>query len=169
MKIIFITAKPAFMPDSETLGTWQSMPDADGFFMKSFTDYTLFVHECLSDYSSEPYNVTLIVDKKHAIVASWLETVLSFAEKKCGNISMDDIYMIIHDKDLLKHGKTGEGTYREKRKGGLENMVKDGHVYIFQHVPAQDMCRALVNDLLEPSEENVKQALRVIMNSNNET
>ena len=82
MKIIFITAKPAYMPDSEELGTWQQMPYAEGFFMQTLGDYHLFVHECLSEYSSEPYNVTLMVDKKHAIIASWLDTVLSFAEKK---------------------------------------------------------------------------------------
>lgn len=169
MKIIFITAKPAYMPDSEDPGAWQQMPDADGFFMMTFDEYTLFAHECLSEYSSDTYNVTLMVDKKHAIVASWLETVLSFAEKKWGSTSVDDIYMIIHDKDLLKYGKTSEGAYNEKRKGGLENMVKDGHVYIFQHVHAQDMCKALINDLIEPSKENVKQALCLIMNTTNET
>ena len=84
MKIIFITAKPAFMPDSEDIGTWQLIPDADGFFMQTFGEYTLFAHECLPDFTSETYNVTLMVDKKHAIVASWLEIVLSFAEKKWG-------------------------------------------------------------------------------------
>ena len=169
MKIIFITALPAFMPDSEDLGSWQPMPDADGFFMKTFKEYTLFAHECLSDYSSEPYNVTLKVDKKHAIVASWLETVLSFSEKKWGEIPKDHLFLIIHDKDLLERGKTCECVYREERKGGLENMVKDGHIYIFQHIHAQDMCKALINDLIEPTEKNVMQALCVIMNSKNET
>lgn len=173
MKIIFITAKPSFMPDSEDLGTWQLLPNADGFFMQTLDDYLLFAHECLSDYSSEPYNVTLKVEKKHAIVASWLETVLSFVQKKWGEISKDDIFLIVHDKDLVDHHDTCECVYREKRiqevKGGLENKVKDGHVYIFQHVHAQDMCEALINDLIEPSVENVEQALLVINKYTNET
>ena len=152
------------MPDSEDLGTWQQMPDADGFFMQTLGDYHLFLHECLSEYASETYNVTLMVDKKHAIVASWLDTVLSFAEKKWGEISKDDLFLIVHDKDLLERGKTCECVYREERKGGLENKVKDGHIYIFQHIHAQDMCEALINDLMEPSEENVEQALQIIQN-----
>ena len=169
MKIIFITAKPAYMPDSEELGTWQQMPYAEGFFMQTLGDYHLFVHECLSEYSSEPYNVTLMVDKKHAIIASWLDTVLSFAEKTWGELSKDDLFLIVHDKDLIEYRKTCECIYRGERKGGLENKVKDDHIYIFQHVHAQDMCEALINDLIEPSEENVKQALRVINKCTNET
>ena len=30
MKIIFITAKPSYMPDPEELGTWQPMQDEEG-------------------------------------------------------------------------------------------------------------------------------------------
>ena len=41
MKIIFITAKPAYMPDSEELGTWQQMPYAEGFFMQTLATATL--------------------------------------------------------------------------------------------------------------------------------
>lgn len=173
MKIIFITAKPSYMPDLEELGTWQPMQNEDGFFMQTLGDYHLFVHECLSDLSSETDNVKLRVEKKHALVASWLNTILSFARKQWGEFLKEDLYAILHDRDLISHnGRNEEGIYSEERilgvGGGLEGMIEDGHVYIFMHSTAQDMCMALINDLIEPSIENVNQALKVI-NCANET
>ena len=173
MKIIFITAKPYCMPDPEYLGTWQPMPDEDGFFMQELGDYLLFVHECLSDLSSETHNVKLRVEKKHSLVASWLNTILSFAKKQWGEFSKEDLYAILHDRDLISHNdRNEEGIYHEERiqgvGGGLEGMIEDGHIYIFMHSHAQDMSVALINDLIEPSTENVEQALKVI-NCANET
>lgn len=47
-------------------------------------------------------------------------------------------------------------------------MVDDGHVYLFMHSIAQDMCQALINDLIEPSIDNVESALQVIKRCTNE-
>lgn len=174
MKLILITARPDFMPDSEDFGTWQPMPDEDGFFMQTLGDYHLFVHECLPNLSSETYNVKLLVEKKHALVASWLNTIISFAKKQGFKFSKEEIYAILHDRDLISHDDHNEeGIYHEERiisvGGGLEGMTEDGHVYIFMHSVGQDMCVALINDLIEPSKENVEQALRLINKCADET
>lgn len=63
MKIIFITAKPSYMPDPEELGTWKPMQVDEGFYMQTLGDYHLSVHECLSDLSSDTNNVKLKVEK----------------------------------------------------------------------------------------------------------
>ena len=60
MKIIFITAKPSYMPDPEELGTWQPMQDEEGFYMQTLGDYQLFVHECLRDHIYLIYYTTQI-------------------------------------------------------------------------------------------------------------
>lgn len=168
MKIIFVTASPSYLPDAENLGHWSPVPGADGFFMLSFGDIRLFVHECLSEQDTK-----LKQKSKHAIVASWLSCVLEYAKKQWGEISKEDLFVIQHDKDLLKYGKTDEGIYREQKvvkvKGGLENMVKDGNIYLFQHVVAQDMYIALINDLYDPSVENVEKAINVIKQCKYET
>lgn len=173
MKIIFITAKPSYMPDPEELGTWQPMQDEEGFYMQTLGDYQLFVHECLSDLSGETNNVRLKVGKKHALVASWLNTILSYAQRQWGKISKNDVYAILHDKDLIPHdARNEEGIYVEERilsvSGGLEGMVKNGHIYLFMHSIAQDMCQALINDLIEPSIDNIERALQVIKRCANE-
>ena len=136
--------------------------------MLSFGDTQLFAHECLSEQDTK-----LKQKAKHAIVASWLNCVLEYAKEQWGEISKNDLFVIQHDKDLLKYGKTDEGIYREQKvvnvKGGLENMVKDGNIYLFQHVPKQDMCIALINDLVDPSVENVEKAINVIKQCKYET
>jgi len=173
MKIIFVTARPSYMPDPEELGTWQPMQDEEGFFMQSLGDYHLFAHECLSDLSSDKNNVKLRVEKKHALVASWLNLILSYAQQQWGEIAKEDVYVILHDRDLISHlSRNEEGIYNEERvlkvNGGLEGMTKDGHIYIFMHSVGQDMCVALINDLIEPSVENVEQALQLINKCANE-
>lgn len=173
MKIIFITAKPSYMPDPEELGTWQPMQVDEGFYMQTLGDYHLFVHECLSDLSSDTNNVKLKVEKKHALVASWLKTILSYAQQQWGEISKKDVYVILHDRDLIAHdARNEEGIYGEERilsvNSGLEGMLDDGHVYLFMHSIAQDMCQALINDLIEPSIDNVESALQVIKRCTNE-
>lgn len=168
MYVIFITAKPRFMPCSEDLGSWTPVPRADGFYMLTKGNYHLFVHECIPET-----NVRLKVKKKHAIVASWLNVVLSYAKKQWNDMSNENLFVILHDKDLLQYPYTDEGLYREKKiidaKGGLEGMVKDGNIYLFQHVVAQDMCVALINDLIEPSIENIGRAIDVIKKCTYET
>ncbi len=173
MKILFITAKPSYMPDLEDLGTWKPMQE-EGFYMQTLGDYHLFVHECFSESSNITNNVKLKVEKKHSIVGGWLDTILSFAQEKWGNVSKDDLYVILHDRDLISHKSPNEeGIYREKRilndGGGLKDKIKDGHIYIFMHSAAQDMCVALINNLIEPSIENVEQALHVIKKYSDET
>lgn len=164
MGVVFITAKPRFMPDSSDLGTWEPMPKAEGFYMQTVGEFHLFAHECLDESAANTWNQK----KKHATIASWLKTVLAYAEEHWGAIDKDSLYVIPHDKDLLKARKTDEGIYKEQRVaevgGGFEGMVKDGNIYLFQHVAVQDMCVALINDLIEPTIENVEQAIEVIKN-----
>lgn len=163
MGIVFITAKPDFMPDPSELGAWLPIQGITGFYTQSLGDYHIIIHECLREVETRWKQ-----QKKHATVASWLKTALDYAHKQWGSFSKDDLYVILHDKDLLHSGDTDEGIYRESNvaevKGGLEGIVKDGNIYIFQHVIAQDMCVALINELSEPSLDNIKQAISVIKN-----
>ena len=88
-------------------------------------------------------------------------------------MSNENLFVILHDKDLLQYPYTDEGLYREQKiidaKGGLEGMMKDCNIYLFQHVVAQDMCVALINDLIEPSIENIGRAIDVIKKCTYET
>ena len=163
MRVIFITAKPKVMPDSSDLGNWQPIPNAKGFYVQTIGDTVLFAHVCLSEME-----IRWNLKKKHATIASWVNTVLSYISEHLGDFDKDNFFLILHDKDLLKYPSTDEGIYREKKiidaNGGLEGMLKDGNIYLFQHVPTQDMSEALINELSEPCEENIEQAIAVIKN-----
>lgn len=169
MAILFVTAKPSYMPDCDELGEWKLVPNTKDLFVQKLGNHYIFAHECMNKAESQR-----LPEIKHDIVASWLDAALSWLESELGACSNDDIYLICHDKDLLDQSNkvnTDEGLFlKSKVRGHLQKkQIRDRHIYIFQHVVEQDMFKALIGSLFETTTENVEQAIQLINECTYET
>ena len=106
MATILITTKPRYMPDEENPGKWQTLPEAEGFYYQDIGSHHIFLHECLPKDGKK-------LKPKHTIVASWVDTVISYSNAKFNDFCFEDFYLIAHDEDLLRFRKNDEGLLRE--------------------------------------------------------
>lgn len=159
MAVLLITTRGVFLPDEDNLGKWETLPRNTDFYTLRVGPHRLFVRECFVDES-----VKMKPLKKHNEIASWIDIISQYVKEKEESVSSDDIYLICHDKDLLRNMLTDEGIFPESEVlGELKGKIRDGHIYVFQHVYEQDMFKAIIKNLSSgPIESNVNQAIAII-------
>lgn len=143
MAILIVTSKVAYFPDPEEQEGW-SLEKEEGleYFTTEIGPHKLFWTKCIKDVEKR-------VEDKHEIIADIVKRI----KNKCHASDEDCFYLIVHDLDLLSHHD--EGIYPEKNVkiigSSLVSLIPDRHIYVFQHVPEQDMFKTLV---IKNSEED---------------
>ena len=151
MAVLIITAKPAFLPDPDDLAGWELQ---GGLYHRQAGAHHLFLAECIEE-----------VNRKQRAKHEHLAELVRAARQA---VPDGECYLIAHDRDLLKGSGSGdEGIFPEAGVAAvgssLAGLVPDRHIYIFQHVPQQDMFETLIVNLLDDiTAETVERTVSLI-------
>ena len=164
MSVLIITTKTAFLPDPDDMAGWElRTQECRNIYFRQVGPHRLYITECLAD-----------AGKKQKIKHEALAGVVRYVRQDAADAEPESLYLIAHDKDLLKASGNDEGIYREagvaEVGSSLQGLIPDGHIYIFQHVAQQDMFEKLINVLLdEISPEQIDDVVQLINGTDYET
>ena len=166
MAILIITAKPLCLPpdmDGNYHGWKTNCENGIEFFSLECSPHKLFLSECIEDVDKKQKT-------KHNYIAKYVKTIMASLDA----MQDEELFLITHDKDLLKGNSQDEGIYREKNVegigGDLVGLIPDGNIYVFMHSDMySSMYVPFIRKLFGVDKELIDRAITIIKECKNET